>query len=65
VPYFSAAGTEYISWALYGREYLIFILFLLAVLLTQALRFGRWEKANVYKFFPALSEAVTASRKKD
>lgn len=44
---FSAAGTQYISWALYGREYLIFILFLLAVLLTPALKFGRWEKEEL------------------
>lgn len=38
---FSAAGTGYVSWSVYGREYLVFILFLLAVLLTPALRFGR------------------------
>ena len=44
---FSAAGTEYISWALYSKEYLIFIRFLLAVLLTPALRFGRWEKEEL------------------
>jgi len=44
---FSAAGTQYISWALYGREYLIFILFLLTVLLTPALKFGRWEKEEL------------------
>lgn len=44
---FSAAGTEYVSWAVYGREYLIFILFLLAVLLTPALRFDRGSKEEL------------------
>jgi tetratricopeptide (TPR) repeat protein len=44
---FSAAGAEHISWAVYGREYLIFILFLLAVLLTPAVRFGRGGKEEL------------------
>lgn len=44
---FSAAGTEYVSWAVYGREYLIFILFLLAVLLTPALRFDKGRKEEL------------------
>jgi hypothetical protein len=44
---FSAAGAEHVSWAVYGKEYLIFILFLLAVLLTPALRFGRGGKEEL------------------
>ncbi len=44
---FSAAGTEYVSWAVYGREYLIFILFLFTVLLTPALDFDRERKEEL------------------
>jgi tetratricopeptide (TPR) repeat protein len=44
---FSATGTEYISWSLYGREYLIFILLLLAVLLIPEFRIGRWGKEEL------------------
>jgi tetratricopeptide (TPR) repeat protein len=35
------------SWASYGREYLLFILLLLAFLLIPEFRFGRWEREEL------------------
>lgn len=44
---FSTPSTEYVSWAVYGNEYLVLILFLLAVLLTPALRFDKGRKEEL------------------
>lgn len=43
----SAYGIEYISWAVYGREYLVLILFLFTILLIPALRFSREGKEEL------------------
>jgi tetratricopeptide (TPR) repeat protein len=43
----SSFGIEYISWAVYGREYLILILFSFTVLLTPALRFDRERREEL------------------
>ncbi|MDQ1254331.1 MAG: hypothetical protein QG646_3562 [Euryarchaeota archaeon] len=43
----SSFGIEYISWAVYGKEYLILILFSFTVLLTPALRFDRERREEL------------------
>lgn len=44
---FSLAGTGYVSWALYGREYVIFILFLFSVLFLPGFRLGRQKEEEL------------------
>ena len=44
---FSLTGTGYVSWALYGREYMILILFLFSVLLLPGVQVRRQENEEL------------------
>jgi hypothetical protein len=43
---FSSAGTGHVSWALYGKEYSVLLLFLFSILFLPRFRFGKPENGE-------------------